>query len=133
MLGKEVLGVDWGLPALNSLRTINQQIYNQYVAIKGALGVLALDTFTIGDSSPNPDQYFNINNALTGLGTILSIVSEFVPVIGPGLAATGAILPAVGTFLGDAAASKGDALIGQEEFAPRVLYQCFRYSRYRFI
>ena len=93
---------------------------NQYVAIKGALGVLALDTFIIGDFYPSPDQSFNIVNALTGLGTIFSILSGFVPVIGPGLAATGSILPAIGTFLGDAASTKSDPLVGQKEFAPKV-------------
>ena len=59
-------------------------------------------------------------NALTGLGTVLSVVSGSVPGIGPGLAATGAILPAVGTFLGNAAASNGDPEVDQTDFAPRV-------------
>ena len=120
MLGQQVLGVQWGLPALISLQIINQQLNNQYIAIKGALGILALDTFSISDFFPSPDGRFNIVNALTGLGTILSVVSGFVPTIGPGIAATGAILPAVGTFLGNAAASSGDPEVGQKEFAPRV-------------
>ena len=120
MLGEQVLGVEWGLAALSSLENINQQLSNQYTAIKGALGLLALDTFSIGDFFPSPDGRFNVVNALTGLGTILSVVSGFVPGIGPGLAATGAILPAVGTFLGNAAASNGDPEVGQKEFAPKV-------------
>ena len=120
MLGQEVVPLTWGLPALISLQNINQQLSNQYVAIKGALGILALDTFSVGDFYPTPDGRFNIVNALTGLGTILSVVSGFVPGIGPGLVATGVILPAVGTFLGNSAASKSDPLVGQKEFAPRV-------------
>ena len=56
MLGKAVLGVEWGLPALNSLKNINQQPNNQYIATKGALGVLALDTFSIVDVCPNPEK-----------------------------------------------------------------------------
>ncbi|KAL8791160.1 MAG: hypothetical protein Q9195_005999 [Heterodermia aff. obscurata] len=120
MLGKQVLGVQWGLLALNSLKNINQQLSNQYTAIKGALGLLALDTFSVGDFFPSPDGRFNIVNALTGLGTIFSVISGFVPGLGAGLAATGAILPAVGTFLGNAAASKDDPEVGQKEFAPRV-------------
>ena len=120
MLGKEVLPLEWGLPALNSLQNINQQLSNQYVAIKGAGVILALDTFSIGDFFPSPDGRLNMVKALTGLGTILSVVSGFVPGIGPDLAATGAILPAVGTFLGNTAASKSDPPVGQKEFAPRV-------------
>ncbi|KAL8750925.1 MAG: hypothetical protein Q9199_006756 [Rusavskia elegans] len=50
----------------------------------------------------------------------LSGVSGFVPIIGPGLAATGTILPAVGSFLRNAAASKSDPLVDQKEFAPKV-------------
>lgn len=119
-LGSEVLGEVWGLLALNSLININQQLPNQYITIKEALGILALDTFSIGDFFPSPDGCFNIVNALTGLGTILAVVSGFVPFLSPGLAATGAILPAVGTLLGNAAASKGDQMVGQKEFAPKL-------------
>ena len=111
----------WGFFALSALQIINQQLSNQYVAIKGALGILALTTFSIGDFFPKPDARFNIVNALSGLGTILSVVSGFVPIIGPGLAATGSILPAVGGFLGTAAASRFDPLVGQKEFAPKVI------------
>ena len=114
------LQVYWGFLTLIAVQNINQQLSNQYVAIKGALGVLALDTFLIGDFFPSPDARFNIINALTGLGTILSIISGFVPVIGPGIATTGSILPAMSTFLGNAAAMKKDPLIGQKDFPPRV-------------
>lgn len=51
---------------------------------------------------------------------MLAVVSGFVSFIGPGLSATGAILPAVGTFLGNAAASKGDQMVDHQEFAPKV-------------
>ncbi|KAL8787516.1 MAG: hypothetical protein Q9213_002174 [Squamulea squamosa] len=100
--------------------TTDQQLSNQYIAIKGALGVLGLDIFLVGDFFPKADAQFNIVNALTGLGTILSVVSGFVPFIGPGIAAIGAILPTIGTFLSDSAAAKEDPLVSQKEFAPRV-------------
>ncbi|KAI4255188.1 MAG: hypothetical protein L6R42_006853, partial [Xanthoria sp. 1 TBL-2021] len=119
-LGKEVVPSRWGLLALTALRNINQQLTNQYVAIKGALGVLALDTFLISDFFPEANGRFDVLNALTGLGTILSVFSGFVPVIGPGLSAAGAVLPAVGSFLGNSLTSKGDPLVGQKEFAPKV-------------
>ncbi|KAL8761379.1 MAG: hypothetical protein Q9184_002494 [Pyrenodesmia sp. 2 TL-2023] len=119
-LGKEVSRSPWGLLALTALQNINQQLTNQYIAIKGALGVLALDTFLISDFFPEADGQFDILNALTGLGTILSIISGFVPVTGPGLSAFGAVLPAVGSFLGDSLASKDDPLVGQKTFAPKV-------------
>ncbi|KAL8688563.1 MAG: hypothetical protein Q9218_005561 [Villophora microphyllina] len=121
-----VLRFDWGFFALNALQNINQQLNNQYVAIKGALGVLALDTFSISNFFPKPDRRFNIVRALSGLGTILSVITGIVPV-GPGLAATGTILPAVGSFLGTTAASKANPLVGQQEFTPRVreLYQSY--------
>lgn len=105
---------------MSALQIITQQLSNQYVATKGALGVLALDTFLISDFFLKPDARFNIVNAPTGLGTILSVVSGFVPIIGPGLATTGTILPTVGSFPGNAAASKSDPLVGQNEFAPKV-------------
>ncbi|KAI9719249.1 MAG: hypothetical protein M1812_003579 [Candelaria pacifica] len=94
---------------------------DKYLAIKGALGVLGLDTFLISDLFPAPDQRFDIGDTLTGLGTILSVVSGFVPVIGPGIAAAGASLPTIGTFLSSTVASKSDqVLVGQREFAPKV-------------
>lgn len=119
-LGKEVLPSRWGLLALTALQNINRQMANQYTAIKGALGVLALDTFLISDFFPEANGRFDVLNALTGLGTILSVVSGFVPVFGPGLSAAGAVLPAVGSFLGNSLTSKGDPLVGQKEFAPKV-------------
>ncbi|KAL8765932.1 MAG: hypothetical protein Q9209_007129 [Squamulea sp. 1 TL-2023] len=117
----------FGFFALTALQIINQHLFNQYIAIKGALGVLALDTFLISDFFPKPDARFNTVNALSGLGTILSVVSGFVLVIGPGLAATGNILPAVGGFLGSVAASKSNPLVSQQEFAPKVRnsYNCY--------
>ena len=120
MLGNEVLPLKWSLYALHSLQNINRPLSNQYVAIKAAGIALALVTFSIGDFILTLDGRLNIVNALTGLGTILSVVSGFIIGIGPGLAATGAILPAVGTFQGNAAASKSDPLVGRKEFAPRV-------------
>lgn len=118
--GTSVLRSVWVFFVVSALQIINQQLSNQYVAIKVALGVLDLDTFLISDFFPKPDARFNIVNALTGLGTILSVVSGFVSIIEPGLAAIGTILPTVGSFLGNAAASKSDPLVGQKESAPKV-------------
>ncbi|KAI9725891.1 MAG: hypothetical protein M1835_003800, partial [Candelina submexicana] len=119
-LGAQVYPSYWGRCALAALQNINLQLNNQYVAIKGALGVLGLDTFFIDDFFPKPDGRFEIADALTGLGTVLSVFSGFVPVIGPGLAATGAILPAVGSYLGNKVAGADQILVGQREFAPKV-------------
>ncbi|KAI9706033.1 MAG: hypothetical protein M1836_005439 [Candelina mexicana] len=119
-LGTQVFRSDWGRCALAALQNINLQLNNQYVAIKGALGVLGLDTFSIDDFFPMPDGRFDIADALTGLGTIFSVVSGFVPVVGPGLAAAGAILPTVGSYLGNKAAKADQVLVGQREFAPKV-------------
>ena len=106
--------------ALNSLKNINQQLNNQYIAIKSALELLALNTFTIGNFYPSPDARFNVVNALTSLSTIFSVVSGFAPGFGPALTASGAILPAIDTFLGNAAAFNQDPEVGQKEFASRV-------------
>ncbi|KAL6716175.1 hypothetical protein ACLMJK_005741 [Lecanora helva] len=114
--GNFILRSAWGFYALSAFQHLNQQLSNQYNAIKGALGVLALDSFLIGDFFPTADGKLDIVNALTGLGTIFSVLSGFVPIIGPGLAATGAILPTIGTFLGNSATSMMDPL----EFVPRV-------------
>ena len=69
----------WGFFTLIALQNLNRQLTNQYVAIKDALGVLTLDTFLIGDFFPTPDGQLNIVNALTGLGTIFSVLSGSYP------------------------------------------------------
>lgn len=117
--GAAVLKSIWGYFALISLQNINQHLSNQYVAVKGALGLLALDTFLIDDYFPKRSSKFNIVNALTGLGTIFTIVGGFIPVVGPGIEVIGTGLPAIGSYLGSAAQSD-DPYIGQELFVPRV-------------
>lgn len=57
--------IEVGLTRPRALQNINQQLLNQYVAIKRALEVLALDTFRIDNFSLKPDGRFNIGNALT--------------------------------------------------------------------
>ena len=118
--GTAVLQSIWGYFAIIAMQNINQHLTNQWIAIKGALGLLALDTFQIKDFFPRPDAKLNIVNALTGLGTIFAIVGGFVPVVGPVISGVGAGLPAVGTFLGNAAAKSANPDIGQELFVPRV-------------
>lgn len=119
-LGNEVLQSPWGYFALVSLQNLNQQLSNQYVAIKGALGILGLDTFVIDYFYFKSGSGFSLKNALTGLGTIFSVISGFVPVIGPALGAALTILPTVGSFLGNAAAATTDPLVVQKTFAPKV-------------
>ena len=106
---------------ITALENINQQLSNQNVALKGALARLALDTFNIGDFFPKPEQGFGLINALSGLGTVFSILSGFVPVVGPGLAAAGTILPAVGSFVGNSIAARTDVNVGPKTFAPKVI------------
>lgn len=107
--------------ALIALQNLNQQLHNQWEAINAALAELSLNTFLNDDFFPTPRQGFDLTDALTGLGTIFSVVSGFVPLIGPGLAAAGAILPTVGSYLGDAVGSKADrVLVGQKDFVEKV-------------
>lgn len=103
-----------------SLQNINQQLSNQYVAINDALGAIAQDTFIIDHYLPEPNDGSGLSNALGGIGAILSLVSGFIPGIGPGIAAAGTILPAVGSFLGSQIASKLDPLGALKQFSQIV-------------
>ena len=118
--GEAVLQSSWGALALSALVNINQQLYNQYIAIKGATISVTLNTFNIGDFFPKPDAHFGLLDALTGLGTIFAVVAGFIPVVGPYLGAAGAILPAVGSFVGHKIAESNDVKVAQKTFAPKV-------------
>ena len=97
-LGAAVMKSQWGFFAIAALKNINQQLLNQYGAIKGATISAALATFNIGDFFPKPDAEFGLLNSLSGFGTIFAVVGGFAPVLGPGLAAAGSIPPAIGSF-----------------------------------
>ncbi|KAG8533909.1 uncharacterized protein KY384_001650 [Bacidia gigantensis] len=106
----------WGFYALFALEKISQQLFNQYGELKDALNRLALDTFTIGDFFPSPDQGFKLQNAITGMSTIFGIVGGFVPG-GELLAAAGTIASAAGSFISSSVSSQSDPDIAQKNFA----------------
>lgn len=118
--GQPVLNLGWVYLVVEAFQNINQQLSNQYKAIDVSAIDSALATFNIDDFYPQPKPPSGLLDALIGLGTIFSIVGGFVPVLGAGLSAVGAILPAVSSFLGNSITASADPNIVQESFAPLV-------------
>ena len=102
----------WVFYATSAFININQQLQNQYNALEAALKSLALDTFSIDEFFPTMSQDFDLQNSLTGLSGIFSILGGFVPipVVGEAIAAAGTIVSGVGTFLENSAAASDDPL-----------------------
>ena len=92
---------DWGFVVLASMMNINEQLSNQYVAIKGAGLRTALEAFKADNFYPVRNQFFDVRNALQGLGAVFSIAGDFLPSVGPGVSASGTFLSAVSGFIGN--------------------------------
>ncbi|CAL8574970.1 hypothetical protein XPA_000916 [Xanthoria parietina] len=113
----------WVYYATSAFVNINQQLRNQYYALEAALDSLAFDTFSIDEFFPTKSQDFDLQNSLTGLSGIFSILGGFVPipVVGEAIAAAGTIASGVGTFLENSAAASDDPLEAQKIFSQKVL------------
>ena len=124
--GKPIEPLYWGFAVLSAIEHISQQLSNQYVAMKGAAISGTLATFNIEDFYPEPNKEFDILDTLTGLGTVLGAAAGFSPNVGPGLGAGGAVLPAIGSFIGRSL-EKEEVMVAQKTFAPKVqqLYMQF--------
>lgn len=71
----------------------NDQLYNQYGAIKGASIRAIAKSYVIDKFYPEVNQHFSLRNVLLGLGTSYSLTGGFVPSIAPVVAGAGAVLP----------------------------------------
>ena len=91
---------------------LNQQLWNQYNELKDALQSLALDTFSIGTFFPSDKRDFDVQNSLTGLSIMFTILGGIIP---GGAALTlvsaGTIASGVGSFL----ANSGQGLSNQAQ------------------
>lgn len=128
--GKPIYHSRWSYLAIWAIRNINEQLNNQYVAVKGAAIEATLDTFNIDDYLPKPNKDFGLFNALTGLGAVFGAVGGFLPpVIAPLAGSLGAIIPAVGAEFERSIAADPvyGALVNQKKFAPivRRIYKNF--------
>ena len=104
---------------LVALENINRQLSNQYSAIGDALTAIGFETWNIDDFFPKSNDGSRILGALKGLGSVLSVLSGFVPVAGPALSSASSILSGVATYLGQSISEK-DPLVGPKTFAPIV-------------
>ena len=120
-LGQGVYPEAWVECAIAAAKNINQQLSNQYVAIKGAAIVATLQTFRIQDFFPDPNKSFGLLNALQGLASAFAIIGGFVPGFSSktlSLASTG--VSAIGSFLGRYISDSAGPLIPQENYAENV-------------
>lgn len=121
----------FGYLALWAIRNINQQLNNQYVAIKGAAIRGTLDTFNVDTYLPKPSKPTGLLDALNGIGAIVAVISGFLPpVAGAITGAVGAIVPAAGAVFERSISDnvkKYGPLAAQKEFAPilRRIYEDF--------
>lgn len=88
----------WGMHALTAIANINQQLFNQFQALQSAAFEGAFTTFNIDDYSPKSDQGVTLQNMITGLSTVLTVASGFVPFLRPGLGVAGAATGTLGTI-----------------------------------
>ena len=120
---------DWAFNALTAIANINRQLFNQFEALQSAGIEDALAAFTIDDYFPEQDQGIALQNIITGLSTVLSVASGFIPVAGPAIGALGTIASSAGTYLErsiSANVDQSDPNIAQKRFAP-IVRQIFRY------
>ena len=120
-LGATVWPCDWCLYTVAAMKNINQQLSNQYVAIKGSAIEATLRTFKIQDFFPQPNQHFGLFNALSGLAGILTFLGGFAPgLVGPALGQASNAVSSIGNFLGRSIGSPPGAQVPQETFADAV-------------
>lgn len=93
----------WVVHASSAIKNINQQLVSTRQEVKDAGESLALDAFSIDDFYPKPDQDFDIQDGLAGLGGIFTVLGGFIPVAGQTLEVVGTIASGVGTFLANSA------------------------------
>ena len=134
--GKPRFRSNWGYHALTAIANINQQLFNQFQALQSAGIEVSLAAFNIDDYFPKPDKGVGLDNILTGLSTVLSVVSGFVPFLGPGFAVAGATSGALGTIASTAGSylersvadnvDRSDPNVAQKRFAP-IVRQIFKY------
>ena len=111
----------WVLLASSAFKNLNQQLLNQYNELKDALESLALDTFSIDVFyPPKKDKTLDLQNTLTGLSGIFTILGGFIPFAGQAVEAAGTIASCAGTFLANAAASN-DPQEAQKVFSQQVV------------
>ena len=114
------LSLAWVLLATSAIKNINQQLVNQYDQLEHAIESLALDTFTIDDFFPKRNQNPSLQNSLTGLSGIFTILGGFIPVGGPVIEAAGTIASSIGTFLANSV-PPSDPAEAQAIFSQKVL------------
>lgn len=108
----------WGFLVVTSLFNLNSQIRNQWIALQGVTGHLALDDFTMSDFVPKTVQNFPTRNALIGIATFAAAASGFIPTpLGPGVGAAGAILSALGAYYGNRIGAAIERDTSQQDFA----------------
>ena len=118
-LGQGLVPIEWTIFALSALRNINQQLSNQYVALKGAAIDATLRAFSIQDFYPNPNKHFSLLNVIQGISTALSFVGGFTPGLsGKVVSQASASVGAVGAFFGRSVSVVTD--VAQENFAESV-------------
>ena len=116
----EVLLSIWGFVTIRALINLNDQLSNQYIAIKGAAIAATLELFKVQMFYPIPDQRFSLANVLSGLGTAFSIIGGFVPAVGPVIGGAGALLPAIGQSLGNKLGESITPEVIQENVAQKL-------------
>ena len=115
-----VLQSRWGYFALTALANINDQLSNQYVAIKGAAIRATLDTFNIDDFYPQKNQQFSLRNVISGCGTVFALIGGFTPIASGFVGGASAVVGALGGLLSSEIAQATDPLATQKTFAPKV-------------
>ena len=110
----------WVLLASSAIKNINQQLVNQYDQLENAIESLALNAFTIDDFFPKKSQNPSLQNSLTGLSGIFTILGGFIPVGGPVIEAAGTIASSIGNFLSNSV-SPASPTAAQDIFSQQVL------------
>ena len=125
--GQEVFPVAWAFYVMTAIKNINQQLSNQYVAIKGAAITATLRTWSIKDFFPDPKKPFPLLDALQAIASAFSLFGGLVPGIsGKAFAQGGNFVGAVNGFLGRHIPPEGPE-IPQEKYADSIeaIYSTF--------
>ena len=125
--GQEVFPVAWAFYVMTAIKNINQQLSNQYIAIKGAAITATLRTWSIQDFFPDPKKPFPMLDALQAISSAFSLFGGFIPGIsGKAFAQGGNLVGAVNGFLGRQI-NPGGPEIPQERYADSIeaIYSTF--------
>ena len=119
-LGRKVLPIPWAYVALISLKNINQQLSNQYVALKGSAILATLRTFSIHDFWPKPKSNIVVLDILQSIASAFAIFGGFGGVVGTTAGQASGAIAAVSSYLGRHANAVTNSSVATEVYADSV-------------